>query len=139
MATQKGGSGAEWPVDNGHSAAGGWRVAYSLETHHVFRVKRGGVCSFLLTGLRKQVDAPRSICHGVHVWGRELVGLKVLGYSSCRGSFSASLELFPHHIYERDPGRAFIPCSWKQHLACRAVWSGPAPVSALQVAEPGIR
>jgi hypothetical protein len=128
---QKGGSGAERPVDNGHSAAGGWRVAYSSETHHVFRVKRGGVCISLLTGLRKQVDAPPSICYGVHVWGRELVGLKVLGYSSCRGSFSASLgERARQGVYS-------LLLEAAPRLPC--VWSGPAPVSALQVAEPRIR
>lgn len=98
VATRKGGSGAEWPVDNGRGAAGGWRVAYSSETHRVFRVKRSGTRSSLLTGLRKQIDAPRSLCYGVRACGRELVGLKVLGYSSCCGSFPASLGLFPHHI-----------------------------------------
>ena len=124
MATQKGGSGAERPVDNGHSAAGGWHVAYSSETHHMFRVKRGGVCSSLLTGLRKQVDAPRSICYGVHVWGRELVGLKVLGYSSCHGSFSASLgERARQGVYS-------LLLEAAPRLPCRVVRAGSRLCSA---------
>lgn len=77
VAVWKAGSGAECPVNDEHSAAGGWRVAYPSETHHAFGVKRSGLCSSLLTGLRKQVDACRSICYRVCAWARELVGLKV--------------------------------------------------------------
>lgn len=93
----KGGSGAEWPVGHGR-----WQPALAValllrNAPLQARVKRGTQGSSLLTGLRKQQMHP-DLCATVRRKAVELVGLKVLGYSSCCGSFPASLGLFCIYI-----------------------------------------